>query len=60
MTNKQIVCDVCSSPAKWITSNKITYCFECVMGFGISAVTIKRGIPVTRKQINNWFTKQGA
>lgn len=51
------ICYVCQSAAKWINKNDMTYCFECVMGFGISAVTISTGRPVTKYQIDKWLKK---
>lgn len=50
-------CD-CGAIAKWVAPYGIKYCFDCVMGCGIAAVSVTTGRPVTTAQINRWFSKQ--
>ena len=54
------ICEICSENAVWVTSDGRSYCWDCVMGFGISATHLEDNRTPTHFEIQQWFEKQEA
>jgi hypothetical protein len=44
--------------AYYQTIGKNPYCLDCVMGFGVTATSIKTGRPLTKAHFIKWLNKQ--
>ena len=51
-------CWNCNHVAHYQTVGKNFYCLDCVMGFGVTASSIKTGRPLTKKHFIKWLNKQ--
>lgn len=51
-------CETCGQNSSWITADDRLYCWDCVMGFGISARHIEDDRTPSAKEINDWFERQ--